>query len=153
MKLINLKSEHDWPWDLLLLADPNENMVRQYATRGQVWALQAHQHIIAVMVILPTRPQTIEIMNLAVAQSHQGQGLAKKLLAHAKEIAMQAAYTQLDVATGNSSLSQLALYQKAGFRISHIEHDFFVKHYAEPIFENGIQCQDLIHLSQTLSAK
>ncbi|MCA9766887.1 MAG: hypothetical protein KC455_10775 [Carnobacterium sp.] len=52
--------------------------------------------------------------------------------------------------TGNSSIGQLALYQKYHFRIIGIDTNFFTKYYTSNIFENGIQCMDMIRLSQDL---
>ena len=37
----------------------------------------------------------------------------------------------------------MAFYQRYGFRVTSIDHDFFVKNYPEPIFENGIQLFDM----------
>lgn len=54
---------------------------------------------------------------------------------------------ELMIGTGNSSINQLALYQKCGFRVIGVERDFFINNYDEPIFENGIQCVDMIRLS------
>ena len=56
----------------------------------------------------------------------------------------------LEVGTGNSSISQLALYQKCGFRIVSIDRDFFKKSYREKIVENEIECTDMIRLSMDL---
>jgi ribosomal protein S18 acetylase RimI-like enzyme len=53
----------------------------------------------------------------------------------------------LEVGTGNSSIGQLALYQKCGFRITGIDYNYFIRHYDEPIFENGIPCRDMIRLA------
>lgn len=36
------------------------------------------------------------------------------------------------------------------FRITGIDRDFFIRHYDEEIFENGIQVIDMIRLSQDL---
>ena len=66
----------------------------------------------------------------------------------AVEEAKRKGYKTIEVGTGNSSIGQLVLYQKCGFRISGIDIDFFVRHYPEEIFENGIQCRDMIRLSQ-----
>jgi hypothetical protein len=44
----------------------------------------------------------------------------------------------------------LALYQKCGFRIVGVDLDFFIRHYPEKIYENGIQCRDMIRLSLDL---
>ena len=40
--------------------------------------------------------------------------------------------------------------QKCGFRITGIDIDFFIRCYQEEIFENGIQCRDMIRLTQYL---
>lgn len=54
------------------------------------------------------------------------------------------------VGTGNSSLDQLAFYQKGGFRICGVDRDFFVQNYDQQIVENAIQCLDMIRLSMEL---
>lgn len=51
----------------------------------------------------------------------------------------------LMIGTGNSSLAQLRLYQRLGFRIVSIVPDFFAN-YPEPIYENGILCRDMVRL-------
>ena len=56
----------------------------------------------------------------------------------------------IEVGTGNSSIGQLSLYQKCHFRIIGVDINFFTKHYTKEIFENGIQCIDMIRLSQEL---
>jgi len=62
-----------------------------------------------------------------------------------KLLAKESGAKALEVGTGNSSLSQLVLYQKCGFRLHSIESDFFDS-YPEPIFENGILCIDMVRL-------
>lgn len=99
---------------------------------------------------VPTRPDTIELVNIAVAEARQGQGLGKRLVLHAIEQAKLLGYRTLEIGTGNSSVGQLALYQKCGFRITGVDRDFFLRHYDEPIFENGIQVIDMVRLSQDL---
>lgn len=100
---------------------------------------------------MPVNNHIIEIMNLAVDEFHQGKGLSTLLLKHGIQIAAEKGFNAIEIGTGNSSLNQLALYQKVGFRITGIDHDFFIKNYEEPIFENGIQCRDMVRLSMHLS--
>lgn len=38
----------------------------------------------------------------------------------------------------------------SGFRMTGIDRDFFIRHYSEEIFENGIQVVDMVRLSQDL---
>ncbi len=93
----------------------------------------------------------MEIMNIAVVEHLQGTGIGKKLLRHAVETAKGYGMSKLEVGTGNSSVSQLALYQKCGFRIFSIDFDYFSKHYEEEIIENGIVCRDMIRLAMELN--
>lgn len=106
--------------------------------------------MIGVYVLLPTRPETVELVNVAVVEKQQGKGIEKQLVVHAVQNAKAKGYKTIEIGTGNSGIGQLALYQKCGFRITGVDRDFFVTHYVEEIFENGIQCRDVIRLSQNL---
>ena len=105
------------PKSLLLLADPSEQQVATYVQRGVTYVAKQEDNVIGVYVILETRPKTMEIMNIAVVEHLQGKGIGKRLLSHAIETAKGYGMSKLEVGTGNSSVSQLALYQKCGFRI------------------------------------
>ncbi|QGG56862.1 GNAT family N-acetyltransferase [Paenibacillus sp. B01] len=143
--------EEPLPMELLLLADPSAEMVASYAERGECWLLaDGDESPIGAYVLLPTRPATLELVNVAVAEERQGQGLGKRLVLHAVERARELGAATLEVGTGNSSIGQLALYQRCGFRIAGVDRDFFVRHYDEPIVENGIPCVDMIRLSMDL---
>lgn len=138
------------PMDLLLLADPSRNIVEEYLKRGDCFITEYDNQVIGVYVLLPTRPETVELVNVAVAEEHQGRGIGKELVMNAIQLAKEKGYKTIEIGTGNSSIAQLALYQKCGFRITGIDIDYFIKHYQEKIFENGIQCRDMIRLSQDL---
>ncbi|ATI58900.1 GNAT family N-acetyltransferase [Bacillus cereus] len=139
------------PKSLLLLADPSERQIATYVQRGLTYVAKQGRSVIGVYVLLETRPKTMEIMNIAVAEHLQGKGIGKKLLRHAVETAKGYGMSKLEVGTGNSSVSQLALYQKCGFRIFSIDFDYFSKHYEEEIIENGIVCRDMIRLAMELN--
>lgn len=132
-----------YPWALLLRADPEKTMIEYYLYDSHCFVLDT----IGVIVLKEVAPQTLEIMNIAVDEAYEQQGYGKQLLAFAIDYARSHHYNQLDVRTGNSSISQLAFYQKAGFRIVGIVADYFTIHYKEPIFEHGIRCQDQLKLS------
>lgn len=138
------------PMELLLLADPSIKLVEEYIKRGEVFVGVISNEIIAVFVLLPTRPETVEIVNVAVAEPEQGQGLGKQMVLYAISYAKLLGYKTIEIGTGNSGVSQLALYQKCGFRMTSIDRDFFVRHYPEAIYENGIQVVDMVRLSQDL---
>ncbi|MFD3258190.1 GNAT family N-acetyltransferase [Paenibacillus lentus] len=142
-----LENIQDAPCELLLLADPSEEKVKEYLNRGQCYIATNELKTIGVLVLLRTRPGTMEIVNIAVSEDVQGKGIGKKLVSYAIDKAKEQHVTTLEIGTGNSSLAQLGLYQKCGFRITGVDRDFFVRHYDEEIIENGILCRDMIRLS------
>ncbi|MFF3099473.1 GNAT family N-acetyltransferase [Viridibacillus arvi] len=150
MKIRRLVATENIPMDLLLQADPSEEIVLEYLQRGECFVLEDEDSIIGVYVLIPTRPETAELVNVSIQEEQQGKGLGKMLIQHSIATAKSKKYKTIEVGTGNSSVSQIALYQKCGFRITHVDRDFFIRHYAEPIFENGIQCIDMVRLSQDL---
>lgn len=150
MKIRKLKATEKSPVDLLLLADPSIDMIEEYVENGDCFVAESEQRIIGTYVLLQTSSGNVELMNVAVAEDLQGRGIGKKLVLNAIQVAENQGYTTLHVATGNSSIGQLALYQKCGFRIVGVEPDHFIIHYADAIFENGIQCRDRILLTRIL---
>ncbi|MEI2666200.1 GNAT family N-acetyltransferase [Rossellomorea sp. LJF3] len=150
MIIKKLNETEELPMELLLLADPSETIVKEYTTRGECFVAELEKKIVGVYVLLPTRPETIELVNVAVAEEMHGMGIGKQLVMDAVKVAGEKGYKTIEVGTGNSGVGQLALYQKCGFRIVGVDLDFFVRHYPEEIYENGIQCRDMIRLSQDL---
>jgi ribosomal protein S18 acetylase RimI-like enzyme len=150
MKIRKLNKGEEPPMELLLLADPSKVIVEEYVTRGECFVAESEQQIVGVYVLLPTRPETVELVNLSVANNHQGKGIGKQLVLDAIQTAKSIGYKTIEIGTGNSSIGQLALYQKCGFRIVGVDLDFFIRHYPEEIFENGIHCRDMVRLSQDL---
>ena len=145
-----LLHNEDLPIELLLLADPDEQVLQSYLTRSKCYVLEIEGTVVGEYVLLPTRPMTVELVNVAMIESMQGKGLGKKLVLDAIARARTLGYKTIEVGTGNSGLIQIGLYQKCGFRITGIDIDFFVRHYSEPIYENGLQVRDMIRMQQDL---
>lgn len=143
-------SKHDYPWSLLLLADPNRAHIESYIGESIVVGLIDNSETLGVSVIRQLDNLSAEIMNIAVDEKHQGKGLGKLLILQSLEECATRGVKSVEIGTGNSSVAQLYLYQKMGFRIVGIIRDHFVKNYPDPIFENGIQCRDMIRLRRDL---
>jgi ribosomal protein S18 acetylase RimI-like enzyme len=84
-----------------------------------------------------------EIMELAIAPERQGQGHGKHLVAWLIEEARRRGKCQMLVGTANSSIDNIAFYQKCGFRMDQIRKDYFW-YYHEPHYEHGIQVRDML---------
>ncbi|GMQ63663.1 GNAT family N-acetyltransferase [Vallitalea maricola] len=150
IEIRQLSKDEKIPYDLLLLADPSKELIDEYYNRGICYVAYDIDKIVGIYVLLKTRPLTMEIVNIAVDEDYQGNGIGKALLYHAIKKARENRAKILEIGTGNSSIAQLALYQKCGFHIDSINKGFFRKHYNEKIYENGIECIDMLRLSMEI---
>ena len=143
----NVTDEH---WKLLLLADPSKEMVKSYLKKGKAYVILVNRKIVGIIVLVENSLKEMEIKNIAVDPKYQGKGYGRKFLQFAISTSKILGYERLVICTGNSSIYQLSLYQNCGFQIVDTIIDFFVQNYQEEIWENGIQCRDLIKLEQYL---
>ena len=141
-----LESLKNAPMDLLLLADPSEEIIQEYIQNGKCFIGKYANETVGVIVLLKTRPKTIEIMNIAVKEEFQNKGIGKQLIKYAIEKTKKEGINTIEIGTGNPGVQQMLLYQKCGFRIVGIDFDFFRRNYKEKIYENGIECRDMIRL-------
>ncbi len=84
-----------------------------------------------------------EIVELAVAEQRQGQGLGRALIDWLLAEARRRGKEAMEVGTANAAIGNIAFYQKCGFRMDEVRKDYF-RYYREPRFEHGIQVRDLL---------
>ncbi|QSE98849.1 GNAT family N-acetyltransferase [Fulvivirga lutea] len=151
LSIEQLSQTTDIPFDLLELADPSRVQIDKYLKTGTCYVAKIASKTVGVVVLNEIDSFHIEVKNIAVRTKEQGKGIGKALLRHSESRGRDLGYSKLIIGTGNSSIRQLALYQKEGFEMDRIEKDFFLKNYSTPIFENGIQCKHLVILKKDLS--
>ena len=140
----------DLPWALLLEADPHRPHVETYLHRSTWLGLYEREALRAVAALLPRDQQTIELMNIAVSPLRRRQGVGMHFMRRLLQQARRMGARTMLVGTGNSSLAELAFYQRVGFRLDAIDRDHFVREYPQPIVENGIVCRDMVRLAMPL---
>lgn len=133
-------------YPLLLLADPNKEKIDSYITKSDCFVLELNNEIIGVLLLQKINKTSLEIKNIAVSEEHQNKGFGKKLIKSIIKRTKNETENKLVVCTGNSSIDQLAFYQKLGFRIFDIQYNYFTQNYSSPILENGILCEHKICL-------
>jgi ribosomal protein S18 acetylase RimI-like enzyme len=144
-------SEGEYPWDLLLEADPSRARVEEYVSDALTRIAKVDGEAVAVYALVRNTPICFELMNIAVRDDFRGCGLGRRMFGHALGLAESKGARVVDAGTANSSLDSLAFYQRNGFRIVGVDPDFFTQHYPEPIFENGIQARDRVRLRLELT--
>ncbi|MDM7925973.1 MAG: GNAT family N-acetyltransferase [bacterium] len=138
------------PDDLLLLSDPSEEVIAEYIHSSTRFVARLGEKIVGALLLLKTRPKTMEIMNVSVYEEYQNQGIGKMLIREAIGYAKENGMKTLEIGTGNPGVTQMMLYQKCGFRIVGVEFDYFRKNHEEKIYENGIECRDMIRMRMEL---
>ena len=136
---------------LLMLADDSEQQVRSYLQNGILFVAQLDGNDVGATLAIPTELDTIELRAVAVDPRRQHQGVGKQMLALVLADLNDRGYARTTVGTGNSSINQIAFYQKAGFRMWTIERDHFTteKGYSDGLAENGIPLRDMIWFERT----
>ena len=145
-----IDKEKKIPYDLLLLADETIEAINKYIHQSDIYVLDHEGKTIAVCAIQTISDDTVEIKNIAVDTIFQGQGIGQGLLKEIINLVTEKGFKKIIIGTGDAGIKQLYLYQKVGFEIFEIKHNFFIDNYPEPIFENGIRLKHMIMLKKDL---
>jgi len=131
---------------VLLDADEDEDRIRRaLADEGNTnyAAQEDDEHVGAVTVKWDEHEN--EILYFAVIRELRGRGYGKLIIEVLTNEMYRRGVRSLVVGTANSSLDNIAFYQKCGFRMHHIRRDFF-NYIQPPIRENGILMRDMLVL-------
>lgn len=135
--------------ELLLIADPDEAMVRKYLEKSDVFTAIIDDRTVGIIVIIKVDDEKCELINVAVAEDMQGKGIGSALVRHIIAY-YKGKYKTMCVGTGNSSVRNIPFYESFGFVHTSTIKNFFVDNYSEPIFEDGIQCVDMLRFEMPL---
>lgn len=134
---------------LLLLADPEEHMIRRYLERGDLFVLPDQDGRAACVAVVALSGGSCELKNLATREDMQRQGCATQLLDYLfSHYAPRC--SEMFVGTGDSPLT-LPFYQHRGFVLDHRVKNFFTDNYEQPIYEAGELLRDMVYLKKSLA--
>lgn len=147
-----LSNEDALPWELLLEADPEKELVERYLAESIIFGYQSQNlnKLTGVLVLKKQRDDLYEIMNVSVDEVEQGKGIGTLLIKEALATVSNATQDccKVQVKTGDTSKPALALYKKNGFEIKEIVENYFIENYSEPIFEDGILLKNQVILEK-----
>ena len=131
---------------LLLEADPSELSVQRYLDKAWCYAAVDDKDIMGVCLICPLSYPVVELVNIAVYPALQGKGVGTQLLSSTLTALKSRGVLTVELGTGTFG-HQLTFYQRQGFRVESVVKNYFLEHYQDPIFENGIQHKDRLQLT------
>jgi len=143
MKILKITENKEKYMDLLLIGDEQENMIKKYLGRGDLFALY-DDDLKTVAVVIKENDDTCEIKNIATYEKFRSKGygssMIKYIIQHYKN---QCKF--LILGTGENE-KILSFYKNLGFTYSHTIKDFFIDNYDHVIIEDGVQLKDMIYL-------
>lgn len=101
-------------------------------------------------VVMHWAPDESEILYIQTDASLRGQGYGKATMQAIIAEAQQRRVKAVCVGTANSSWTNIAFYQKCGFRMDSVRKNFF-DYIPTPLYEDGIKMQDMLMLRFDLS--
>jgi GNAT superfamily N-acetyltransferase len=106
------------------------------------------------ILVISESPGVAELRAVAVAEALQGQGLGTLMINAVLFVLAQRGTRRAIVGTASSGVRQLAFYQRCGFRLTHVERDFFTpeKGYPADLAENGIPIRDMVWMDRDLAS-
>ncbi len=137
---------------LLELADEPEPL-RAYLQEGTLYGVVDDSRApLAAVLVVDLDDATAELRAVAVAEAAQGTGIGSGVV---DEVCVQLGargIRRVVVGTATSGVRQLAFYQRLGFRLTHVERDFFTrdKGYPDDLAENGIPTRDMAWMDREL---
>jgi ribosomal protein S18 acetylase RimI-like enzyme len=137
---------------LLELADEPAPL-RAYLQEGELFGLvPVDGEQLAAVLVVTAEPGVAELRAVAVAEAAQGQGVGTRVIEAVLDELRRRGTRRVVVGTASSGTRQLAFYQRCGFRVSHVERDFFTtaKGYPADLSENGIPTRDMVWMDRTL---
>ena len=149
MEILKVTSNPEQYMDLLLIADPDEAMVNKYLQSGDLFKAVIDEETVGVIVVTKVDEKKCELINVAVREDLQGKGIGSALVRYVISY-YKGKYETMCVGTGNSSIRNIPFYESFGFVHTDTIKNFFVDNYAEPIFEDGIQCVDMLRFEMSL---
>jgi [ribosomal protein S18]-alanine N-acetyltransferase len=100
-------SVHIAPW--------SENLLKQSLSGDEILFGAFHQQQLLGYVVIKTMLDELELLNIAVSQYSQGQGVASLLLNYLFDFAQEHQLTQVFLEVRHSNISAIKLYQKFDF--------------------------------------
>jgi ribosomal protein S18 acetylase RimI-like enzyme len=140
--------------ELLELADEPVPL-RAYLDEGTLYGVvdESSGRPTAAVLVIDGDDGVAELRAVAVAESDQGAGVGSWLVEDVCTRLRARGIRRVVVGTATSGVRQLAFYQRLGFRLSHVERDFFTaeKGYPEGLSENGIPTRDMAWMDRELA--
>jgi GNAT superfamily N-acetyltransferase len=141
---------------LFELAEDSAAELDSYIGAGRILVAVTGTEVIGHLQLTGTGdPRQAEIKNMAVHEDFQGQGVGRRLVQAAVDLAAAESVSLLLVATAAADIGNLRFYQRQGFRMRSVERDVFTPATGYPpgLRIDGIELRDRVWLDREVHAE
>jgi ribosomal protein S18 acetylase RimI-like enzyme len=135
------------PWIPLLELADEPDPLRRSLNDGVLYGVvdDGSTERLGATLVIELDEHTAELRAVAVREDDQGRGLGTWMVTEVCA-RLRAAGKTILVGTASSGVRQLAFYQRLGFRMTHVEPDYFTaeRGYPPGLEENGIPTRDMV---------
>lgn len=89
LKITTFKEPTAQHYQLLLEADPSKKIIDSYLERSSCYQATVNDLLIGSIILLPTHPETLEIVNLAIDRKMRNNGIGQRLIEFAEVTAVK----------------------------------------------------------------
>jgi len=145
MEIKRINENKEKYMNLLLEADPDENVIKSYINKSDMYIGIEDNKAVSAIVITEVNNDECELKNISTLKEYRGRGYAKKLIKYVfKEYSKK--YKRMIVGT---SENMIPFYVLNGFtKYHHTVKDFFVDNYNEEIWDGDLHCIDMYYYSK-----
>ena len=136
---------------LFELAEDSAAELDSYIGDGRVLVAVTGTEVIGHLQLTGTGdPRQAEIKNMAVREDRQGEGIGRRLVQAAADLAAAESISLLLVATAAADIGNLRFYQRQGFRMRSVERDAFTAATGYPpgLRIDGIEHRDRVWMDR-----
>ena len=151
MKIQQIRRDKDEYMDLLLMADPQRDMIESYLDRSEVFVLVNGVDVCVICVVEPLKNRMCELKSIAIREKDRGKGCARYMLRHICEHYGNQCDTMY--AGMCNSRRNIEFFEKCGFINSHIAVNFYPEHYREPVCQDGVRMTDKVYMRKQLDSE
>ena len=145
MEIKKIKYEKEKYINLLLEADPDEEIIKEYIKDGEMYGIFENDKCVCEVVIVKIDNDTCELKNIATLKEARGKGYAKKIIQYVLD-KYKNDYKEMIVGTTEN---MIPFYVLNGFtKYHHTVKNFFIDNYSEKIFDGNLQCIDMYYYSK-----
>lgn len=148
MKIEKIEENKEKYIDLLLEADPEENVVKKYIDNGDMYIGIRDDEVVCEIIIIKVNDEECELKNIATVEKYRGKGYAQEMIKYVFE-KYKETYKRMIVGT---SENMIPFYVLNGFtKYHHTVKNFFIDNYEEAIWDGNLQCIDMYYYYKELN--